>query len=593
MTNGTAPSRLHALDFQRDVARLTEDFAGRRWIIKAIEDWLGQENGRYFLLTGEPGVGKSAFAARLTQIRDDIVAYHFCIAGRNSTIRPASALRSLAAQLAENLPGYGVALANTIRPSHLSVHVEIRVGEMTGGEIAGVIIEHLHAGDPQEEIDILLRAPLAEIPTPSAPIILLVDSLDEAVTYRGESNLVTLLTGMDDLPPWARFVCTSRSERRALRYFEGLKPQILAVESRMNREDLRRYLSRRLEKKTIAAQLQAARVEPAALVARLAELSEGNFLFAKVLLDDIGSGRQPLDDLPALPQSLDELYHGFLNRFTVDEWESRYQPMLAVLAAAQEPITEGQLASFSGIGRGKIRRQLGVLQQFLDQLEDDTGRKTYRLFHQSFRDYLLDGARNQDFWCAPEEGHGSIASACLEGCRGQWGSCDPYCQGHVAVHMAEAEMWAALAELVEDPLYLLAADPGRLLGVLNTGWDRLLLPVVHIYQRAAHHLRERPMPEGASYLELAARQGRATDLADKVAWLDLRRPWSVLWARWQPPSPHQVLTYHRRGVVERTVVAVGELDDRPVVVSASDDLRVFDIVSGELIAGPIRGFEKK
>lgn len=585
--------RLRALDFERDIARLTADFTGRRWIFDDIESWLRNTQGRFFILTGAPGVGKSALAARLTQVRYDIAAFHFCIAGRSSTIEPPSALRSLAAQLAESFSAYGSALANTIDPIHLSVRVDFRVGEMTGGEIAGVIIQNLRAGDPQTEFDLLLRAPLAELPAPHAPVILLVDSLDEAVTHRSEFNLVTLLAAAGDLPPWIRFVCTTRPERRVLRYFDDVEPHVLAAESQMNRDDLRRYVSGRVAKKGIRARLNAAQIESEALVTRLDALAAGNFLYAKFLLDDIQDGHQPVDDLGGLPKGLYDLYHGFLKRFAVGEWEDRYQPMLAVLAAAQEPITEAQLAIFSGVPPGKTRRQLGVLQQFLDMLEEDGGPKRFWLFHQSFREYLLDETRNLDFWCAPEEGHGKIASACLEGCREQWDTCDAYCRTHAAVHLAEAGMWEALADLIQDPLYLLAADPDRLLGVINTEWSRLPERSVHIYQRACHHIRGESLSEGASYLELAAHQSQEEELVDRIVELNLRRQWSTRWVRWQHLRPHQLLTHHREGRVNQAVVAVGRLSDRPVVVSASNDIRVLDLASGALIGELIDGFGER
>jgi len=106
----------------------------------------------------DPGVGKSAIAARVVQTRADVAAYHFYITGRNETIVPSTVLRSLAAQLGENLSGYGTALANTIKPTHLTVNVEINVQTMTGGHITGVVIEHLTLLDPQTELEVLLRA---------------------------------------------------------------------------------------------------------------------------------------------------------------------------------------------------------------------------------------------------------------------------------------------------------------------------------------------------------------------------------------------------------------------------------------------------
>jgi DNA replication protein DnaC len=58
---------LSAIIFTSDIARLTENFTGRQWVFDDIDRWLRESEERFFILTGEPGVGKSAIAARLTQ----------------------------------------------------------------------------------------------------------------------------------------------------------------------------------------------------------------------------------------------------------------------------------------------------------------------------------------------------------------------------------------------------------------------------------------------------------------------------------------------------------------------------------------------
>lgn len=443
------PSRLAALDFERDVERLTTDFTERKWVLADVDRWLKCYGQRFFILTGQPGVGKSAIAARLTQVCPDIAAYHFCIAGRNNTIVPATVLRSLAAQLGERLPDYGVALANTVKPIHLSVEVHIDIEQMTGGEVTGVIINHLYPSDPQQELDILLRAPLAALPAPDKPLVILVDSLDEAVTYRGDENLATLLVGMDDLPPWVRFICTTRPERRVLRYFDPLQPYVLAADSQPNLDDIQRYITMRVRRGRLPTRLEWASVDPQALSSYLLDLSGGNFLYTRVLLDDIEAGRQPLDDLTALPRSLDEIYHGFLRRFTVNEWTERYQLLLSVLAVAQEPLSEAQLVNFSSLPATQVRQHLGVLRQFLET-PGDGAEETYTLFHQSLRDYLLDEERNCDFWCAPEEGHWSIAAYFLNSFQRNWSACDIYGFKYLVAHLQKARSWNELADLLTE-----------------------------------------------------------------------------------------------------------------------------------------------
>jgi len=70
MNGGTLnDSRLAATDFSRDIKRLTQDFVGREWVFDEIDNWLHRQDQRFFILTGEPGAGKSAIAAKLTQIQ--------------------------------------------------------------------------------------------------------------------------------------------------------------------------------------------------------------------------------------------------------------------------------------------------------------------------------------------------------------------------------------------------------------------------------------------------------------------------------------------------------------------------------------------
>ena len=55
-------TNLSAIDFTSDLEKLTKDFTGRQWVFDDIDRWLKESEERFFILTGEPGVGKSAIA---------------------------------------------------------------------------------------------------------------------------------------------------------------------------------------------------------------------------------------------------------------------------------------------------------------------------------------------------------------------------------------------------------------------------------------------------------------------------------------------------------------------------------------------------
>src|SRR5262249_46332960 len=152
-----------------------------------------------------------------------------------------------------------------------------------------------------------------------------------------------------------------------------------------------------------------------------------------------------LDSLQALPKSLDEIYQLFLLRLA-PEWENKYQPLLAVLVAAREPLSFEQLARFGErtarltghlMSDTLLAQALRVLAQFLD-VAGKPGEEKYRLFHQSLRDYLGDRKRSRDRVCPPRDAHGAIAAFYLETASGNWNQCDDYGLRHLPVHLKQA-----------------------------------------------------------------------------------------------------------------------------------------------------------
>ena len=461
----TVSTQLKAIAFEHDIKRLTEGFTGREWVFKEIDRWLQQENQRFFILTGEPGVGKSAITARLTQIRDDVVAYHFCRAGDVETVRTGRILRSLAAQLGKHLPDYGHALANTIKPVHLRIEVNINIGSMTGSEVTGVYIKNLKASDPENELDILIRAPLEELQrmyaerqqTQPALAIILIDSLDEAVTTTG-TNLVKLLTQLSkstSLPSWVRFVMTSRPERRVLRGFEPLKPYQLREKSDESLSDIRRYVNDRVAQPALQNCLQVNQVQPQTLINNITNLSHGNFLYTTLLLNDIEAGRQALDNLAALPKSIDDIYHSFLSRFSEEDWSKLYKPIFGILLIALEPISEEQILNFTKIDSEDVRYSIRIASQFFDVETDEQNKEIYSIFHQSLRDYLLDKDRNLDFWCDALKQHQRIVTF-YEKTSKFWQELEPidsYGRNYLAQHLVNSDQVEKLHKLLKSEIY--------------------------------------------------------------------------------------------------------------------------------------------
>lgn len=349
MTSSLA-TKLIAIPFGDDIEKLTQYFTGRDWLFKEIDDWLKNKDNRFFLLTGEPGIGKSAIAAQLTQIPNiDITAYHFCRDRDVETVRPERILRSLAAQLAKKLPDYGQALANSIKPHLLQVQSNIDIQSVSNSQITAVHIENLKPSDPENELDILIRAPFAELQKmyaekqqqPPNSAVILINSLDEAVNTTG-TNIVKLLAKLSksDLPDWVRFVLISRRGGEVAQELKELQPYDLEQTSKENLDDVWQYIQKRVKQPQLQEVLQNNQSTQSIdqIIKRIAELANGNFLYIKLLLDDIEAKRQSLDDLSALPKTINDIYDRWLMRLRA-KWEDRYQPILGILTIAQEPCT--------------------------------------------------------------------------------------------------------------------------------------------------------------------------------------------------------------------------------------------------------------
>ncbi|MDF5732738.1 MAG: hypothetical protein PUP92_33295, partial [Rhizonema sp. PD38] len=212
-----------------------------------------------------------------------------------------------------------------------------------------------------------------------------------------------------------------------------------------NLEDIERYVQSRVQELIVEpsefqARLDQAQLSAERLVHEVKDLSKGNFLYTTLLVDGIATGELSLKNLSALPKTLNEVYQRFLrHRCPFRKWINRYQPILGTLTITQEPVSKEQLVEFTRIDSEQLQNALGVLQQFLDEINDEQGQIFYAIFHQSLLEYLLDKKHNHDFWCDPQEEHQRIIEHYYNDAESwdnlDWNSADNYGLLHLSKHL--------------------------------------------------------------------------------------------------------------------------------------------------------------
>ncbi|MBF0456470.1 MAG: TIR domain-containing protein [Nitrospirae bacterium] len=119
------PANMRPSD-SRIASLLGKGFVGRQWLDNEVKQWAGKKDNdsRLFWIVGEPGIGKSAFAANLTHFgRDRIIAAQFCEWDKPYTMNGTDVVRGIAFQLAARLPDYRKLLLKRLIVEMLAVDV--------------------------------------------------------------------------------------------------------------------------------------------------------------------------------------------------------------------------------------------------------------------------------------------------------------------------------------------------------------------------------------------------------------------------------------------------------------------------------------
>ena len=353
------------------------EFVGRDWLFSDIEAWRHQQEERTFWLVAEPGMGKSAIAARLAHsAARHTVAYHFCRFDEPDTRSPETFVRTLAFQLAARLPGYRTLLLYAARYPSKPL-AEVQADDLFTLLLTNPLRYSIDGGQSEDRL------------------LVLVDALDEAPAI---ADLLARRHG--DLPAWVALLLTSRPDTLIQSALSGIAPHLLANDDPRNQSDLDAYLDQWLATVSPAPPTNAR--------AALLKNSEGNILYLATAREGEKVGVFNLEDPDAYPKGLGALYRNWFDRkfgdgVDVSAWSASYA-LLELVCASPEPLpitVARQTLNWVGQDRIKATRPLGSLIQQQDN--------AIEMFHRSLAEWLQDAVLADRYWVNAEDGRVRLA----------------------------------------------------------------------------------------------------------------------------------------------------------------------------------------
>jgi hypothetical protein len=468
-------------DYRDGIEESTKGFTGREWVFQAIDDWLADVSGsRSFIISGDPGCGKTALAARLVQMghawepakrykalgSDSLASYHFCQAQSDRTLNPLRFIESLSRDLANHNRAFGHALTRVKHGEITVIHATQTIGSAATGVVAtNLAIESLHIGvlDPRVAFDEIVRRPLESLNEAElgGPILILVDALDETLTFHPTNNLVDLLSHIGDLPRQVRWLFTSRRDSRVLDRLSDATLDLVRDEP-PELEELQTYVH-----EVLTDCAEPRRRELARLIATAAK---GNFLYARYVATDLMRRAPEVSTVNGLglPKDLAGHYRQFLQRELASskkDYYRRYRPVLGLIAVSRgQGLNIRQIVGITGISDSDTREILLSCEQYLSG-SDTTG--SVQIYHQSFREFLL---QDSTYNINGPEANAAIAKFFLKVHGNDWSNCrEEYAWRYTAVHLALAieqlndpsegltrkQLSKELAALLNDPQFLI------------------------------------------------------------------------------------------------------------------------------------------
>ncbi|MFE5690640.1 trypsin-like peptidase domain-containing protein, partial [Streptomyces sp. NPDC056512] len=551
-------------------------FRGRTAALEKIRDWIStplQDRRQVLVVTGSPGVGKSAVLGRVVTTAD--------------------------AQIAKALPADDSAVRSHIGSVACAVHAR----DKTAVEVAREIATAASAALPGQvrELPDLLRARLQE--DERGIFCVVIDALDEASTPEDARQILQTAVALSetcaDLD--VRVVVGSRrvddagdlltSYARSLHVVDLDEPEFFA------REDLVAYALATLQ---LVGDERADNPYHDTATAmkvseRIADMAQGNFLIAGLVARSHGMHDQQAIPVEYLQYTVtvETALREYLTRLP-DVGGANAEALLTALAYAESPGLPPRLwrAVVHALTEHWVDEQdlktfaRSAAANFLVEASDAaTSTGGFRLFHQALNEALL---RHRTGTTSTQEDERSIARALIRGANDQWATAPGYVLRSLPGHAVRGGI---IDELLADDTYPLHADLRRLVPAAKAALSQAGRARARLLRKTPQALEAGANERLALFTVTEAREQLGCSYRNQVN--DTTTPYHAKWAVGAPHAEDIVLEGHTGWINALCPVPLGE---RMLLASAGNDhtIRLWDPDTGEALrvlaghAGPVR-----
>lgn len=348
----------HLITFDDLITERTADFVGRAFLDARLATFMEQHDRGYFMLVGEPGIGKTAWAAHI--VRKYQALHHFNSRAKG-IIQSSKCLENLCVQL--------ITRFQLDRP-YLPINA--------GGD--GSLLNKL-----LNQTANLLNG---------GKLVIVIDALDEMLSSDVTRSSDLFLP--ESLPKGAYIILTTRPKWNGFLCPEPVDVFELGDSTAVNEADIRSYIMAYARVGRMPIRLGNGGLTVADLMEELTRKSEGNFMYLHHVLRDIemteikeGEFKEFLKKLPWGLKGYYEAHWRQMRDENEDRWVNYRLPVIYRLAVAQEPVTISDLAIWARLSRPYVLEAVRRWREFLSE-EIRSQQKYYYLYHAVFQEYLRE-----------------------------------------------------------------------------------------------------------------------------------------------------------------------------------------------------------